>query len=148
MENSARLIFLDNEDGIDVPSSTPADMDFMFIGELAEKVGLNPKTLRYYEKAGLLEPSRHGKFRTYVKEDAQKLDFVLKLRSLGVSIANIKSLADVKLNRGLRAKTILLEHVEELKQKSILIEKQLQESLVILEELQKIGFTKDGPLDN
>jgi DNA-binding transcriptional MerR regulator len=144
MDKTTRLILLENDNACDDPKASLAEVDFMFIGELAEKVGLNPKTIRYYEKAGLLEPPRHGKFRTYMKEDAQKLNFVLKLRNLGVSIANIKSLADVKQNKRVRATAMLLEHVEDLRQKSILIEKQLQESIGILQELSKTDFATEN----
>lgn len=144
MENFKRLIFLENNSRTEVANASSGENDFMFIGELAEKVGLNPKTIRYYEKAGLLEPPRHGKFRTYMKEDADKLNFVLKLRNLGVSIANIKALADVTQNKRVLATAILLEHVEDLRQKSILIEKQLQESISILQELSKTDFATEN----
>jgi DNA-binding transcriptional MerR regulator len=137
MESLSSLVHLENEAANSVPEANAGEFDFMFIGQLAEKFGLTPKTIRFYEKAGLLEPARHGKFRTYVKEDANRLSFILKMRGLGVSIANIKSLANEAENGSKLAKSILYGHVEELKQKMMLIEQQLKKSAVVLEVLEK-----------
>jgi len=37
---------------------------FLFIGELAKLTGTDPKTIRFYERAELISPPRHGRFRT------------------------------------------------------------------------------------
>jgi DNA-binding transcriptional MerR regulator len=147
MENLSRLIHFENEVEFGVPNASVVDIDFLFIGELAEKFGLNPKTIRFYEKAGLLEPARHGKFRTYVKADARKLHFILKMRGLGVSIANIKSLTKNLQNDNDLTKTILHDHVENLKQKKIMIEQQLRETTGMLEVLTKSDLATECRLD-
>ncbi|MBI5747423.1 MAG: heavy metal-responsive transcriptional regulator [Nitrospirae bacterium] len=68
------------------------------IGEVGEKVGLNPKTIRYYEEIGLLPKPRrseviHGKgYRLYTQEDLNRLLFIKRAKLLGLSLAQIREL--------------------------------------------------------
>jgi DNA-binding transcriptional MerR regulator len=68
----------------------PPAAAFLFIGELAKQTGTDPKTIRFYERAELLSPPRHGRFRTYLATDIQRLKNVLQLRKMGVPIAQIR----------------------------------------------------------
>ena len=65
---------------------------FLFIGELAKLTGTDPKTIRFYERAELISPPRHGRFRTYLASDVRRLKNVLTLRRLGVPIAQIRDI--------------------------------------------------------
>ena len=65
---------------------------FLFIGELAKLTGTDPKTIRFYERAELISPPRHGRFRTYLASDVRRLKNVLTLRRLGVPIAQIREI--------------------------------------------------------
>src|SRR5262249_36777979 len=60
------------------------------IGELAAEFGLNPKTLRYYEQIGLLPAPRRTRagYRLYVA-DRERLGFILKARSIGLTLDEI-----------------------------------------------------------
>jgi len=62
------------------------------IGELASRLGLNVRTLRYYESIGLLpEPDRtQGGYRLYTEDDEQLLRFVLQAKSAGFSLDEIQ----------------------------------------------------------
>lgn len=68
------------------------------IGEVAKQVGLNPKTIRYYEEIGLLpKPKRsqviHGNgYRLYTQEDLNQLAFIKRAKLLDLSLAQIKDL--------------------------------------------------------
>jgi DNA-binding transcriptional MerR regulator len=73
------------------------DQDVLIIGELARTVSLEPKTIRFYEKAGLLSPARQGKFRIFRKQDAERLFTIKALRSLGVSIKDIRTLLQLEV---------------------------------------------------
>ncbi|MCL5999600.1 MAG: MerR family transcriptional regulator [Chloroflexi bacterium] len=66
------------------------------IGEFAQSVGLNPKTIRYYEEIGLLpEPPRNrAGYRLYSNADLTRLHFVQRAKWLGLSLAEVKQLAD------------------------------------------------------
>lgn len=67
---------------------------FLFIGELAKLTGTDPKTIRFYERAELISPPRHGRFRTYLASDVRRLKNILTLRRLGVPIAQIRGILD------------------------------------------------------
>ena len=66
----------------------------MRIGELARRANCPVETVRYYEKAGLLPaPRRSGaNYRSYAAEHAERLAFVLRCRSLDMSLPEIRSL--------------------------------------------------------
>src|SRR5258708_12017828 len=61
------------------------------ISAVAEMYGIDPQTLRLYEREGLLKPSRtEGNTRLYTDEDLQRLEFILTLaRDLAVNISGI-----------------------------------------------------------
>jgi DNA-binding transcriptional MerR regulator len=66
------------------------------IGDLAKLTGTTPRTIRYYEELGLLEPERArepGAHRTYGEHDLERLREVLRLRDLlGVSLEELRDL--------------------------------------------------------
>jgi len=66
------------------------------IGELAKRLGITTRTIRYYEEIGLLGlPERlGGGTRTYQKDDVLRLKFVLKLKELGLNLKEMQELAD------------------------------------------------------
>lgn len=63
----------------------------MRIGELAERAGVTPRTIRYYENLGLLEPGdREGQgFRYYSELELARLRKIDSLKSLGLSLEEI-----------------------------------------------------------
>lgn len=78
--------------GADMESEEAPQNGFLFIGELAKLTGTDPKTIRFYERAELISPPRHGRFRTYLASDVRRLKNVLTLRRLGVPIAQIRDI--------------------------------------------------------
>jgi DNA-binding transcriptional MerR regulator len=66
----------------------------MRIGELAERLNLNPRTLRYYESIGLLtEPDRtESGYRDYSEDDLERVRFVKSAQRLGLSLDEIKEI--------------------------------------------------------
>ena len=68
--------------------------DVYLIGEFAVAVGLEAKTIRFYEKAGLIRPKRLGRMRVYRRQDVDRLKAVKYLRQLGLPIRQIKTLVD------------------------------------------------------
>jgi DNA-binding transcriptional MerR regulator len=67
------------------------------ISELAEHVGVPTSTVRYYERVGLLgSPGRTGSgYRDYDEDDAARLLFVARARSMGLSCEQIADLLPV-----------------------------------------------------
>jgi len=64
------------------------------IGQLAKAGGVPTSTVRYYERAGLLRPSRRSgsNYRLYSGEDLHRLRFVRAAQATGFTIADIKQL--------------------------------------------------------
>jgi DNA-binding transcriptional MerR regulator len=69
----------------------------VFIGELAKRLGVTPKTIRYYESLGLLAaPGRsESGYRVYGDEDAERLRFIVGAKALGLSLDEIKAIVAV-----------------------------------------------------
>jgi MerR family transcriptional regulator/heat shock protein HspR len=62
------------------------------IGVVAGMLGVHPQTLRFYEKKGLVRPSRTvGRTRMYSDEDVEEIARLLRLtRDLGVNLAGVE----------------------------------------------------------
>lgn len=64
------------------------------IGNLVDSVGMEPKTIRFYERAGLIKPRRVGTYRVYSSKDVELLKVIKFFRALDMSIKIIKDLLD------------------------------------------------------
>lgn len=66
----------------------------MKIGEAAKRLGIDPRTLRYYERIGLLpEPERtSGGYRAYSARHIERVEFIRKAQLLGLSLGEIKEI--------------------------------------------------------
>jgi MerR family transcriptional regulator/heat shock protein HspR len=62
------------------------------IGVVAEMLKIHPQTLRFYERKGLLKPSRtEGRTRMYSQENVEELARLIRLtRDLGVNLAGVE----------------------------------------------------------
>ncbi len=74
-----------------------SSVEYMQIGELAEALHITTRTIRLYEQMGLVEPPKRteGGIRVYDKADITRFKFVLKLKTLGLSLQEMKELADI-----------------------------------------------------
>lgn len=72
-------------------------VEALSIAEVADRLGLTAHTLRYYERAGLLEPPERAVngHRRYSEQDLGFLRTLTKLRATGMSIADMRSYADL-----------------------------------------------------
>jgi MerR family transcriptional regulator, repressor of the yfmOP operon len=60
------------------------------VRDAAERLGVTPRTLKYYEERGLVSPTRsEGRYRLYDEEDLKRFGRILRLRSLGFSLHGI-----------------------------------------------------------
>lgn len=66
----------------------------MNIGAAAERSGMPPKTIRYYESVGLIQPAerRGNGYRDYSDKDVATLRFVHRARGLGFTIEECREL--------------------------------------------------------
>ncbi len=72
-----------------MPKANPAPR--LRIGELAAGLGLNPKTIRYYEAIGLLPAPRRSPagYRLYDAVDRERLRFITKAKAIGLTLEEI-----------------------------------------------------------
>jgi len=111
----------------------------MRIGELARKLGINPKTLRYWEEIGLLPPpSRNDSgYRVYTEEHLKICEFILKAKSVGFKLEEIKEILYLRysgrtpcscVEGKIREKIEEIDRlIEELRSRRELLEKLLKE---------------------
>lgn len=68
------------------------------IGEVADRVGLSLRTLRYYEEIGLVRPSGRspGGFRLYDEADIARAAFIKQLKPLEFSLEQIRELLEIR----------------------------------------------------
>ena len=65
------------------------------IGEVAERSGVTPRTVRYYEELGLLPRTEReqGKHRVYTETDIERLREITRLRDLlGLSLDELRTM--------------------------------------------------------
>lgn len=76
------------------------------IGEIARKLGLSARSIRYYEEMGLISPSRSdGGFRIYTEHDLNTIRMILRFKDLGMTLEEIGALVGPR-EGGVDAKTI------------------------------------------
>ena len=69
--------------------------DALLIGELAERAGLAPSAIRYYESIGLLpEPYRVSGQRRYGDDTLKRLAFIAAAQQAGFTLREIAELSD------------------------------------------------------
>jgi MerR family transcriptional regulator, copper efflux regulator len=84
----------------------------MRIGELAQKAGVTPRTIRYYESLGLLPSEREGTgFRYYTEAELAKLQKIAALKELGLTLEEIRGVINIYFEdpTGIRGKQKILE---------------------------------------
>ncbi len=70
----------------------------MQIGDLAAKAGVTPRTIRYYEELGIVEPEERtaGGFRLYSEAQLRRLQIVQSLKDLGFELEHIRVFFNLK----------------------------------------------------
>ena len=94
------------------------------IGELAKKAKVSIRTVRFYEEKGLMQHSNvtSGGIRLYTHRDINRLIFIRRLKTLGLSIGEIKlclgdfdpdDIRQVRVERTLELLNIQKQKIEE-----------------------------------
>jgi Cu(I)-responsive transcriptional regulator len=119
------------------------------IGEVAERSGIPPKTIRYYEDIGLVRPQRSGNgYRTFRETDLHKLAFLGRARALGFSIEdcrNLLSLYEDETRESAQVKTIAEEHLSAIDNKIAQLQ-EMRETLSHLVEACHGDHLPDCPI--
>lgn len=102
------------------------------ISVVSQMLSIHPQTLRMYERAGFVSPSRtEGNTRLYSEEDVERLRMILRLtRDLGVNLAGVEVILSMR------------EKMDEMKQRLVALEAFIQH------ELEKNGLDSEEILRN
>lgn len=103
------------------------------IGLVAKESGVPIKTIRYYEELGLLKSSgrTEGGFRLFNSDVLERLHFIKRAQSLGLSLLEIKEFLNVHDEGELPC-----EHIKiKLEDKVQVIDYQIQQLLVLRQDL-------------
>lgn len=114
----------------------------MQINQLAQRVNLSSKTIRYYESIGLLPPPRRlpNGYRDYAETDVERARFVAAARDLDFSLDDIGEILDLRDRREAPCRVVL----DLLQQKANDIKQRitdLQQLEAELRELCRLGLT-------
>lgn len=112
---------------------------YMTVGQLAKKIGTTVRTLQYYDKEGLLNPSAEseGGRRLYTDKDLIQLYQILTLKSLGFSLDHIKNHL-IPLDTPEGVAEVLTNQAEDIKEKITNLTNSLQELQTLKEEVLKM----------
>jgi MerR family Zn(II)-responsive transcriptional regulator of zntA len=81
------------------------------IGEVAHGLSLNPQTIYFYERIGLIPPiTRNGSgYRLFSAEDIVRLSLIMNLKNLGMTLEEIKEILKLKDNHLLNCEEVAQE---------------------------------------
>jgi Cu(I)-responsive transcriptional regulator len=110
----------------------------MNIGQAAAASGVSAKMIRHYEESGLIRQPRRtaSNYREYADADVHLLRFIKRARTLGFSMADIKTLLSLWQNKSRSSsavKRIARGHIDELERKIA----ELQSMVRTLEHLER-----------
>ena len=85
------------------PPEAPATEPTLRIGEVADRTGVTPRTIRYWEEIGLLGAGHErpeGKHRLYAEADVERISEIVRLRDLlGLSLEQLSQLLEAESAR-------------------------------------------------
>lgn len=107
----------------------------MLVGQLARQAGCSAETIRYYEREGLLKkpPREVSGYRNYSAGHLGQLNFILRCRSLGITLAEIRTMQHYQANPDLACAEINdmidhhITHIQKQIEQMHLLEKQLRD---------------------
>jgi DNA-binding transcriptional MerR regulator len=108
------------------------------IRDVCQRTGLSARTVRYYEEVGLLPGVRRrsGGRRVYGTDELERLRFIQRLKTLGLSLAEIKELNAVyAIGGSTRAMLERLDHL--LGSRLAELDGRIAELVALRDEMQK-----------
>ncbi|RQS66128.1 MerR family transcriptional regulator [Burkholderia sp. Bp8963] len=129
--------------------TTDAPTPLLTVSDAAARLGVTPRTLKYYEERGLVTPSRsEGRYRLYDESDLERFARILRLRALGFSLHGITEMLKRPLEEtgdGRRRysdaslrdiRTGLAAQIDTLDRRIAAVERELKEAIALRKELQ------------
>lgn len=108
------------------------------IGELAKLFEVTPRTIRFYEQEGLLEPERRGQTRIYHDKDRVRLKLTLRGKRLGFSLAEIREVIELYDRAPDGDERQLRRMLDILADKRAAMQQQLEDIRILQRELEDV----------
>ena len=120
----------------------------MTIKEVEEQTGLTRSNIRFYEKEKLIEPSRNDKngYRDYSEKDVENIKKIAFLRTLEISIEDIRNVLSGKVPLAdiiKKQTTTIQAQIEGLNQAKTMCERMLASGNISFDELQVEKYVAD-----
>lgn len=120
----------------------------MTIKEVEDRTGLTRSNIRFYEKEKLIEPSRNDKngYRDYSEKDVENIIKIAYLRTLEISIEDIRNIVSdkVPLAEMIKKQTTAIQtQIEGLNKAKIMCERMLESGNISFDELQVEKYVAD-----
>ena len=114
-------------------------------GQFARLAGVSLKTIRFYDKKNILKPSYRNASgaRFYTEEDFAKLQQILLLKYLGLSLEDIKELAIDTSDQHLLLNSLKLQKklVKDRMEKLQMVEAALNDTVSVMEQEQQVDWS-------
>ena len=115
-----------------------SELPLLSIGEVCRATGLSARTVRYYEELGLLPGvrRREGARRVFGKDELERLHFIQRLKTLGLTLTEIGELNAVYAIDG--STGAMLQHLDELLGRHLTgLAQRIEELGTLQQEIQK-----------
>ena len=106
------------------------------IGQLSGEFDITPRTLRFYEEKGLLNPAREGQSRIYSAADRTRLRLILRGKRLGFTLEESADIIRM-YDPGSSNKRQLQALIEKIREKKTRLEKQAQDLELMISDLKE-----------
>lgn len=115
------------------------------IKEVTRLLKLNPQTLYYYERIGLIKPQRtEAGYRLFSNQDIERLTFITNSKSLGLTLEEIREILTLKDGKSLTCQAVYLKLEEKIKT----IQGQIQQLQLLEKDLSLLLQKCQINLDN
>lgn len=117
-------------------------MEILTRGKLARLAQVNPETIRFYEREGILPLASRTKngYRSYSASAVERIQFVGRAKALGLSLEQIRDLFNLQDASGpacLSVKAILIEKLASIQKKKRELEELEQQTASAVEECNR-----------
>ena len=88
------------------------------VGEVARSLGLNPQTIYFYERIGLIPPPQRTEagYRLFAEADVKRLAFITHAKTLGLTLEEIKEILLLQDGQSLPCQEVLARLFQKIEQ--------------------------------
>ena len=123
-----------------------AERRYYSIGEMCDDFGVTARALRFYEDEELISPERRGTTRLYTDRDRARLTWILRGKSVGFSLNDIRELLDL-YDLGDQRQTQMAATLERCRERIAVLERQKVDIDATIAELSEFCAFLNERLD-